>query len=780
VAKRRKTRSPKDPYHEREARKYDNPIPSREFIMETVQQVGCPLSTSEIASKLELDEQQAESLEFRLKAMVRDGQLIRNRRGGYCLVDSKELIAGRVQGHKDGFGFLIPDEGGEDLFLLPREMRQVMHGDRVVVRVSGVDHKGRSEGTIVEVLERAHERIVGKLHIEGEVGFVEADNRRITHEIIVPGSELGGAVEGDIVVVELMVQPSRRTQAVGRIVEVIGAHLAPGMETDVAIRSHEIPVDWPEEVLRQIEGLSEEVPDHQKEGRTDLRDLPLVTIDGEDARDFDDAVYCQPTPKGWKLIVAIADVSSYVEPRTPLDVEGRSRGNSVYFPDRVIPMLPEVLSNGLCSLNPRVDRLCMAAEIYLDREGVMTRSRFYEAVMHSKARLTYNKVAKILVDGDEALRKEYAHVVPHLEDLHALFKVLTKSRRERGAIDFDTTETRIVFDDNGKIEDIVPVMRNDAHRIIEECMLSANVAAARFFERRKMPSIYRIHDLPKMEKLEDLRAFLGELGLALSGGDKPQASDYSKLLAQVKGRPDAELIQTVLLRSMSQAVYSTENVGHFGLAYPAYTHFTSPIRRYPDLLVHRAIKHLVNGGKPQNFEYGIADLQAMAEHCSATERRADEATRDAMDTLKAEYMHDKVGEEYMGIITSVTSFGLFVMLDDIYVDGLVHITALDRDYFHFDPVGHRLSGDRTGIVYRLGDPLKIRVAAVNIDDRKIDFVLAESSGKKASSEQTPSKSRKSRSRSRSRSRKDEDRTGSKTTEKSNSQGKSKSRSKRRK
>jgi len=778
VAKRRKSRTPKDPYHAREAKKYDNPIPSREFIMETVQREGCPLSTSEIASHLELDDQQAESLEFRLKAMVRDGQLIRNRRGGYCLVDSKELIAGRVQGHKDGFGFLIPDEGGEDLFLLPREMRQVMHGDRIVVRVSGVDHKGRREGTIVEVLERAHERIVGKLHIEGEVGFVEADNRRITHEIIVPGSELGGAEEGDIVVVELMVQPSRRTQAVGRIVEVIGAHLAPGMETDVAIRSHEIPVDWPDEVLRQIEGLTEEVPEHQKEGRTDLRDLPLVTIDGEDARDFDDAVYCQRTPKGWKLIVAIADVSAYVEPRTPLDIEGRNRGNSVYFPDRVIPMLPEVLSNGLCSLNPEVDRLCMVAEVYIDRQGNMTRSRFYEGVMHSKARLTYNKVAKILVDGDKALRKEYAHVVPHLENLYGLYKALETSRRERGAIDFDTTETRIVFDDNGKIEDIVPVMRNDAHRIIEECMLVANVAAARFFERRKMPSIYRIHDLPQLEKLEDLRAFLGELGLSLGGGDKPTAVDYSKLLMEVKGRPDAELIQTVLLRSMSQAVYSTENIGHFGLAYSAYTHFTSPIRRYPDLLVHRALKHLVNGGKPHEFEYGVADLQTMAEHCSATSRRADEATRDAMDTLKAEYMQDKVGEEYMGIITSVTSFGLFVMLDDIYVDGLVHITALDRDYFHFDPVGHRLSGDRTGIVYRLGDPLKIRVAAVNIDDRKIDFVLAESSDKQDASGQPPSKSRKSRSRSRSRSRKDESRADGKTTEKSSSRGKS--RSKRRK
>ncbi|MEJ2309784.1 MAG: ribonuclease R [Gammaproteobacteria bacterium] len=778
MARRRKSRAPKDPYSERESKKYDNPIPSREFIMETLQREGCPLNHGDIAGHLALEGEKAEALEFRLKAMVRDGQLIRNRKGGYCVVDSKELIAGRVQGHKDGFGFLIPDESGEDLFLLPREMRQVMHGDRVVVRVSGIDQKGRREGTIVEVLERAHERIVGKLHIEGEVGFVDPDNRRITHEIVVPGSELGDASEGDIVVVELMVQPSRRTQAVGRIVEVIGAYLAAGMETDVAIRSHDIPVEWPEEVLSQIEAFTDEVPEKQKEGRTDLRHLPLVTIDGEDARDFDDAVYCQPTPKGWKLIVAIADVSAYVEPRSPLDVEGRNRGNSVYFPDRVVPMLPEVLSNGLCSLNPKVDRLCMVAEVYIDRQGKITRSRFYEGVMHSRARLTYNKVAKILVDGDEALRKEYRKVVPHLENLHALFNVLEESRRQRGAIDFDTTETRIIFDDNGKIDDIVPVQRNDAHRIIEECMLAANVAAARFFERRKMPAIYRIHDLPQMEKLEDLRAFLGELGLSLKGGEKPTASDYSELLTHVKGRPDAELIQTVLLRSMSQAVYSTENVGHFGLAYPAYTHFTSPIRRYPDLLVHRAIKHLVNGGKPKDFIYGIADLQAMAEHCSATSRRADEATRDAMDTLKAEYMQNKVGEEYSGIITSVTSFGLFVMLDDIYVDGLVHITALDRDYFHFDPVGHRLTGDRTGITYRLGDPLKIRVAAVNIEDRKIDFVLAESASKAKGEGKAGQQPKKRKPRSRSRSRKEEDR-GEPSKKKSASRGRSRSRSKRR-
>ncbi|MEN8214350.1 MAG: ribonuclease R [Pseudomonadota bacterium] len=706
----------------REAKKYDNPIPSREFIMQTLNDEGCPLSFNKLVFHLQITEEQSEALDFRLRAMVRDGQLIRNRKGGFCVVNKTDLIAGRVIGHKDGFGFLAPDEGGDDLFLLPREMRQVLHGDRVVVRVSGVDSKGRREGSIVEVLERAHTRIVGRIHLESEVGFVRADNKRITHEIIVPSSELGGASEGDIVSVELIVQPSRRTQAVGKVIELLGEHMAPGMETDIAIRSHEIPVEWPDQVEQQISEFSEEVAERDKHGREDLRHLPLVTIDGEDARDFDDAVHCQRTKNGWRLYVAIADVSNYVKPDKPLDREGYLRGNSVYFPDRVIPMLPEILSNGLCSLKPKVDRLCMVCEMLLNRDGRIVRSRFYEAVMHSQARLTYNKVAAMLVDGDKKLRKQYAELVPHLEELYVLYQALVKARKNRGTIEFETTETRAIFKD-GKIGNIIPVVRNDAHKIIEECMLAANVATASLLQRRKIPALYRIHESPPVDKLTDLRQFLGELGLSLGGGDKPTGADYSKLLASVQDRPDRELIQTVLLRSMSQAVYSTENVGHFGLSYDAYAHFTSPIRRYPDLLVHRALKHVVKGGKPHDFHYTLPQLQGIAEHCSSTERRADEATRDAMDTLKCEYLVDKVGEEFDGIITSVTGFGLFVMLDDIYVDGLVHITALDRDYFHFDPIGHRLQGERTGITYRLGDPLRIRIAAVNIDDRKIDFVL---------------------------------------------------------
>ncbi len=729
---RSKRKSRRDPNFAREAKKYDNPIPSREFIMESINEQGCPISFAEIASVLGIkDEDQLIALDRRLGAMLRDGQLIKNRKKGFCVIDKEELIVGRVTGHADGFGFLIPEEGGDDLFLTHREMRKLMHGDRAVVRVAGIDNRGRREGTIVEVLERAHEKIVGRLAIEGGVGFVRPDNKRMTQEIIVPGTELNGAKKGDIVVVELIVQPSRRTQPVGKIVEVLGQHLASGMETDIAIRSHEIPVEWPAEVEQAIAKLSEKVPESAKKGRVDLRKLPLVTIDGEDARDFDDAVYCEATPKGWKLIVAIADVSHYVQPGNPLDTEAFSRGNSVYFPGRVVPMLPEILSNGLCSLNPHVDRLCMCCEMLINREGKMLRSRFFEGVMHSHARLTYNKVAAMLVDRDEELIKEYSDLLPHLEQLYSLYHVLLAARRERGAIDFETVETRIVFDE-GKIADIVAVTRNDAHKIIEECMLSANVAAARLLQRKKIPAHFRVHEGPSAEKLIDLRQFLGEMGLSLPGGAKPTAGDYAKLLDQVRERPDAQLIQTVLLRSLSQAVYTTDNLGHFGLSYDAYTHFTSPIRRYPDLLVHRALKHVVNGGKASDFHYSKGELQSFAEHCSTTERRADEATRDALDTLKCEYMLDKVGEKFDGIITSVTSFGLFVMIDGIYVDGLVHITALDKDYFHFDPVAHRLRGERTGKSYRLGDPLRIQIAAVNVDERKIDFVLHDAASRKDS------------------------------------------------
>ncbi|WP_295886018.1 ribonuclease R [uncultured Thiohalocapsa sp.] len=728
MARRKSAQSAKaqDPHRQREAKKYDNPIPSREFILETLTEHAAPMGFQEVADALGLrEEQDLTALDRRLGAMVRDGQLVRNRRDAYCLVNKRDLIAGRIIAHPDGFGFVKPDEGGDDLYLYPKEMRTVFHGDRVVARVTGRDRRGRLEGSVVEILERGTRSVVGRLYSESGVGLVVPDNKRMTHDVIIPSDRLMDAAQGQIVVAEITDQPTKRTPPIGRIVEVVGDHMGPGMETDIAIRAHDLPVEWPEEVTAETASLGEEVPEAAKEGRTDLRDLPLVTIDGADARDFDDAVYCERKPKGWKLLVCIADVSAYVTPGSALDREAGRRGNSVYFPDRVVPMLPEELSNGLCSINPAVDRLCMACELYVNREGRVTRSRFFEAVMRSHARLTYDQVASMLDDADLALAEQHAALLPHLHELHALFEVLHAARAQRGAIDFDTTETKFIFNESRRIARIEPVRRNDAHRLIEECMLAANVAAARLFERKKMPALYRIHETPKEEKLSDLREFLGELGLNLPGGNKPTAQDYATLLDSVKGRADAHLIQTVLLRSMQQAMYSSDNAGHFGLAYDAYTHFTSPIRRYPDLIVHRIIKHILAGGTAADLDYSKPELQQIADVCSGTERRADDATRDAESWLKCEYMRDKLGEEFDGTITSVQGFGLFVELDEVYIDGLVHITALDNDYYHFDPVGHRLTGERTGQVYRLGDRLRVQVAAVNLDERKIDFVLAQ-------------------------------------------------------
>ncbi len=752
MANKKKSRqsSGTDPHLAREARKYQNPIPSREFIMETLEQEGVPMDMGALADRLSLaSEDQLEALRRRLRAMQRDGQLVCNRSNNFCLVNKRDLIVGRVIGHADGFGFLRPDDGGDDLYLPFKEMRSVFHDDRAVVRVTGLDRRNRLEAAVVEVLERNTRTVAGRLYMETGVGFVVPDSKRLSKDVIIPSSEIGNAKQGQMVVAEILDQPTVRTPPIGRIIEVLGDHLGPGMETDIAIRTHSIPIDWPDEVQQQIHGIEAQVSRSDKKGRIDLRHLPLVTIDGADARDFDDAVYCEPKPKGWRLLVCIADVSHYVEPGTALDAEARNRGNSVYFPDRVIPMLPELLSNGLCSINPQVDRLCMTCELYIDKSGKVTRSKFYPAVMRSHARLIYDDVAAML-EGDSGLCKKHTALLPHLHDLYQLYQLLLEQRTVRGAIDFDTTETRIEFNEMKRVERIVPVVRNDAHRIIEECMLAANVAAAAFLLRKKQPALYRIHEGPADEKLTDLREFLGELGLSLPGGKKPKASDYTLLLERIRTRPDKHLIQTVLLRSLSQALYSSDNVGHFGLAYQAYAHFTSPIRRYPDLIVHRAIKHALNHGGADDFDYTKAELQALGEHCSSTERKADEATRDALDWLKCEYMEDKVGETFSGIITSVNSFGVFVELDDIYVDGLVHISSLANDYYHYDPVGHRLTGERTGSVLRLGDPLTIMVANVNLDERKIDFVPAGDSGRGSGKQRNKGRARDSAERATSK------------------------------
>ena len=734
-----------DPYAQREAEKYENPIPSRELILSALEHAGKPLSRVDIAQAFSLDnEDDLEALRRRLRAMERDGQLLFNRGQQYCLVNNKDLIVGRVIGHPDGFGFVRPDDGSDDLYLSPREMNPLLHNDRAMVRIAGIDKKGRREGAIVEILERNTHQIVGRLYKEDGFTYVVPDNKNIAQTLLVQKGGAGKAKQGQIVIAEITDQPTKLRQPIGRVIEVLGDHLAPGLEIEMAIRSHQLPNVWPEELLEEIKSLSAEVPESAKEGRVDLRKTALVTIDGEDARDFDDAVYCKKTPKGWKLLVAIADVSHYVQVNSELDKEAKNRSTSVYFPEQVIPMLPEILSNGLCSLNPDVDRLCMVCELGIDEQGKVVRSRFYDAVMRSHARLTYTEVAKMLVDGDTVLAEKYKPVMPHLRELYALYKVMRVSREERGAMDFDTQETRIVFGKERKIEKIVPVVRNDAHKLIEEFMITANSAAAKYLNAKKIPKLLRIHDGPGPDKLLNLKTFLGELGLKFGGGVNPTPLDYMHLVDSVKGRPDAHLIQTVLLRSMSQAVYSPDLKGHFGLALEAYAHFTSPIRRYPDLLVHRAIRHCLLDKKIETFFYGVPDMILLGEHCSANERRADDATRDVVSWLKCEYMMDKIGEEFPGIISAVTSFGFFVELADIYVEGLVHISNLGQDYYHFDPTSHQLKGERSGTNFRLGDSVKIKVARVDLDEKKMDFELIQKEGsvKKAEISEKPKKRRR--------------------------------------
>lgn len=715
-----------DPNAEREAEKYEKPVPSREFILQLLDETGHPIKMGDIAVHFEIvDEDEMEGLRRRLRAMERDGQLIRNRRGAYGATKKMDLIRGRVIGHRDGYGFLVPDDGGDDLFLSAKRMRGILNGDRVVARVSGVDKRGRKEGAPVEILERANDQIVGRYHQERGISFVVPSNQRINHDILIGPEDRANALDGQIVVVDMIEQPTWKSNPIGRIVEVLGDEMAPGMEVDIAVRTYQIPYEWPKEMAQEVKAFGAEVPEDAKEGREDLRDVPLVTIDGEDARDFDDAVYCEPHGKGWRLIVAIADVSHYVKTKTALDKEAQNRGNSVYFPGKVIPMLPEVLSNGLCSLNPKVDRLCMCCELFITHTGSVRKSRFFEGVMRSHARLTYDEVAAMVVDMDPALRHDYEPLVDHLDNLYSLYKLFASRREKRGVIEFETTETRIIFGEQRKIDRIVPVTRNDAHKIIEECMISANVAAAKFLEESEIPILYRVHAGPTEEKLNDLRDFLGEFGLALGGGMEPEPRHYARLIQEIRTRPDAQMIEIVLLRSLSQAVYCPDNAGHFGLAYDAYTHFTSPIRRYPDLLVHRAIRHLVQGKSPKKFKYSHDEMEQMGEMCSMTERRADDATRDAMDWLKCEFLQDKVGEEFEGTVSAVTSFGLFVRLDEFFVEGLVHVTSLDNDYYHFDPAKHRLVGERTNRTFRLSDKMRVKVVRVDLDDKKIDFEPAD-------------------------------------------------------
>lgn len=713
----------KDPYREREKASYENPVASREFIMQFLNDAGKPQHWQALCEALDIrTEEEQEGLHRRLKAMVRDGQLMQNRRGSYALVQQLELVPGRIQAHRDGFGFLIPDDGSPDVFLPPREMDAVFNDDRVLVRVSGFDSKGRREGQIAEIVQHNTHQVVGKYREENGVAFVDPDNKLITQDIII--SEKGQqAKNGQFVMVEIVAQPTKRRQPLGRIIEVLGDQLTPGMEVELAIRSHNLPYQWPETVVAEAQKFSAEVNLDEIDDYQDLRHIPFVTIDGEDAKDFDDAVFCRKNTqrfhKGWKLYVAIADVSYYVKPGSALEIEAQNRGNSVYFPNKVLPMLPETLSNGLCSLKPHVDRLALVCEMDINSDGSLNRYKFYEAIIHSQARLTYNQVSEILDNPPQESNKMYED----LKQFQELFKKLLYQRQLRGAIDFDSVETKILFGEKGKIERIVPLHRKISHRMIEEAMLIANVCAAQYLEKSKLPILYRIHSGPEPQRLLALRDFLKPFNLRLSGGAKPKAKDYAKLLERIDDRPDAHLLETVLLRSLRQALYSPDNVGHFGLAYEAYTHFTSPIRRYPDLLVHRAIKHLVHKKNKKKFIYNESFMNQIGQQCSATERRADLATRDAVDWLKCEYMLNKQGQIFPGIISDVTGFGVFVELNDIYIQGLLHITALKNDYYRYDATNHLLEGRKSGQIYRLGDAIEVLVARVDIDKRTIDFEL---------------------------------------------------------
>jgi ribonuclease R len=671
--------------------------------------------------------------------MIREGQIFRNRKGDICVMEKLDLIKGRIQGHADGFGFLIPDDGSQDLYLSAKEMHKALHGDRVLVRETGLDRRGRREATIVEVLEYTNTQLVGRLHIDHGILFVVAENKRISQDILIAREHSLKAKAGQVVMVEIIQQPSKQAQPIGRIIEILGDYTASGMEIEIALRKHVLPHVFPAEVEKLSAKFPKNVLKKELSERKDICNLPLVTIDGETARDFDDAVYCEKDGKGYRLYVAIADVSHYVKPKDAIDQEALNRGNSIYFPRRVIPMLPEVLSNELCSLNPGKNRLCMVCEIQYQANGDILDYSFYPAVMRSHARLTYTKVAAMLANPKGTEAKEHAELLPHLQLIYKLFKALLKARKKRGAIDFETVETQMFFNDQGKIDKIEPVQRTEAHRLIEECMLAANVCAADFLQEHGQTTLYRIHEDPSPEKVVALRNFLKEFGIQLGGKNKPSAKDYAQTLLKIYGRPDAQLLQTVMLRSLQQAVYSPNITGHFGLAYDSYTHFTSPIRRYPDLLVHRAIKAVLNG---ETYQPG--DWQELGLHCSMTERRADEATRDVESWLKCFYMQDKIGEYFDGVISSVTGFGLFVALDDVYVEGLIHISELPSDYFHFDATKHMLLGERSGKQYRLGDRLRVKLVRVDLETSKIDFVLAESTSKPDSFKaRTSSRSKKS-------------------------------------
>lgn len=712
-----------DPHAEREALRYERPIASREAIAAAL--ASDPLSAEQLAQVLDLQApDRFEALTRRLGAMVRDGQLLMNRRGAFAVVEKLDLLPGTVIANPEGFGFLRPDAGGgDDVYLAPAELRKAMHGDRVLVSIRSIDRRGRREGTIAEVLERRLTRVMGRFGERDGIGYVTPDDRRITHDIIVPVEARNQARNGQLVVCEITEPPARGRPPFGKVLVVLGDKLTPSQAVQAALHAHNIPHEFSQAVLDQAAAVPITVESPHLDGRVDLRQMPLVTIDGEDARDFDDAVWCEPTRDGFRLLVAIADVSHYVRPQAPLDDEAQLRATSVYFPGFVVPMLPETLSNGICSLNPGVDRMCFVCDMRVDRDGLVTRSKFYEAVMRSHARLTYTQVWQALDQGDTDALARVGALMPQLRHLHQLYQVLAAARRTRGAIEFETSEVRFVLGAAGEVVQAGMLQRNDAHRLIEECMIAANVEAARFLLKHGIPAPYRVHDRPPESKYADLQEFLSEFGLKMPGWERVKPRDFTALLNKVRKRADGALIESVLLRSQSLAVYAPENIGHFGLALDAYAHFTSPIRRYPDLLTHRAIKHVLAKGVADTFAYATHEMAHLAMQCSEKGRRADEATREVDERYRAAWMEQHVGAEFDGVISGVTSFGLFVELGESKVTGLVHVTQLPNDYYHFDPVRKQMTGERTGVGYRLGDAVRVLVLRASVEDRRVDFRL---------------------------------------------------------
>ncbi len=717
-----------DPFVDREKSKYDQPIASREFLLNLIAADSVPVPQEHIAESLQYDDEvRIEALRRRLNAMVRDGQIFRNRRGGYLSFDHMDLEKGYVQAHADGFGFLTPESGGKDIFLPERQMRKLMNGDKAAVKIASYDsRRERNEGALIAVLERAHQSVVGRFHRESGIEYVIPDDKRLTQDILLNRDVGHVANPGDIVVVRISEYPTQHKQTIGIVESVLGQDNAPGMEVTIALNTHSIPHHWNEEVLGEIESLSEQVAESDKSNRKDLRQWPFVTIDGADARDFDDAVYCKPTDDGYQLYVAIADVAHYVTIDSALDTEAILRGTSVYFPGEVVPMLPEILSNGLCSLNPRLDRLCLVCCMQVSHQGVIKSHDFFEGVIHSHARLIYDDVAATLFDGQKPAHAALESVIDDLENLKLVYQALARARKKRHAIEFETREVVFIYNDQRKIESIEPSTRNEAHMLIEECMIAANMSAARLLKKHKIPSLYRIHEGPNADKLVKLAEFLSGFGISIPI-ENPTPQDYANVIEQIKGIPEFAMIQTVILRSLLQASYSPDTkTGHFGLALKDYAHFTSPIRRYPDLLVHRGIKHWIRRGNNNDFNYDLARMTSLGESCSRFERRADDASRDAADWLKCEYLMKHIGQQFHGIVTSVTSFGLFVQLEELLIDGLVHVTALKRDYYRFDPVRHQLVGEMSKRCYQLGDRLLVEVVRVDMEDRKIDFDLVTS------------------------------------------------------